>query len=122
MNGFTSTSPYPVNEYLNDVFESVWKPMADTDVRSNAYRRQLERTYLELLNTIVNPTEKQLAAVAANTRRSDVVLYVLQHLNTIEAFCTQQKAAANADDINTLHYDDILMQVKKMREKYNKTN
>ena len=122
VNRFTSTSPYPVNEYLNDVFESVWKPMADTDVRSNAYRRQLERTYLELLNTIVNPTEKQLAAVAANTRHSDVVLYVLQHLNTIEAFCTQQKAAANADDINTLHYDDMLMQVKKMREKYNKTN
>ena len=120
-NGLISASPYPVDEYLDDVFKSVWKPMADADKRTNTYRRQLERTYIEALNTIVNPTEKQLAVIAADTRRSDVVLYVLQHLNTIETFCRQQKAATSTGSINALHYDDMLMQVKKMRENYNKT-
>lgn len=116
-NSLTASEPYPVDEYLDDVFKSVWKPMSNTDERRNSCRRQLERTYLEALNTIVNPTEKQLASLSADSRRSDAVLYVLQHLNTIENFCKQQKANCATGSINALHYDNMLMQVNKIREK-----
>ena len=116
-NSLTASEPYPVDEYLDDVFKSVWKPMSNTDERRNSCRRQLERTYLEALNTIVNPTEKQLSSLSADSRRSDAVLYVLQHLNTIENFCKQQKANCATGSINALHYDNMLMQVNKIREK-----
>jgi hypothetical protein len=49
------------------------------------------------------------------------MLYVLQHLNTIETFYRQQKATTSTGSINALHCDDMLMQVKMMRENYNKT-
>ncbi|MGI6242685.1 MAG: zinc-dependent metalloprotease [Prevotella sp.] len=119
-NRLTAPSPYPVDEYLNDVFKTVWKPMSTTDMRWNTYRRRLERTYLEALNIIVNPTQKQLTGYASDAQRSDALLYVLQHLDTIESFCKQQKAVSSAGSINALHYDNMLIQVKKIREKYNK--
>ena len=119
-NSLTAPSPYPVDEYLNDVFKSVWKPMSATDMRQNTYRRQLERTYLDAINTVVNPSDKQPKSLVSDAQRSDALLYVLQHLNTIETFCKQQKANSSADSINALHYDNMLMQVKKIREKYTK--
>ncbi|MBM6992312.1 MAG: zinc-dependent metalloprotease [Prevotella sp.] len=119
-NGLTATSPYPVDEYLNDVFKAAWKPMSATDSRRNTYRRQLERSYLNFLNTIINPTEKQLTGLAINAQRSDAVIYALQHLSTIEAFCKQQRSKQQGNDINALHYDNILLQLNKIREEYNK--
>lgn len=117
-NGLNASDPYPADEYLNDVFSAVWKPLSATDMRGNTYRRQLERTYVDFIDTIVNPTEKQLSGIAVNARRSDVTLYVLRHLNTIEDFCKQQKARSSEGSIDALHYDNILMQLKKMRDKY----
>ena len=115
--GLTSPNAYPVPDYLNDVFKAVWCPMS-SDTRRNAYRRQLERSYIDLMQTIINPTEKQLTGIAISARRSDALLYALQHLDTIERFCEQQKELTSNSDINALHYDNILLQLKKIREQY----
>lgn len=119
-NNITSRQPYPVDEYLNDVFKAVWKPMSATDMRNNTYRREQERTYVKFINTIINPTDQQLTGLSVSANRSDVVLYALQHLSTIENFCKQQRATCADGDINALHYDNMLQQVNKIRETYNK--
>lgn len=118
-NGLTAANPYPVDQYLTDVFKAAWKPFSATDQRRNTYRRTLERSYISLMNTIINPTEKQLTGVAVDAQRSDAVLHAWQHLNTIEEFCKQQRAQLADGDINALHFDNLLMQIKKIREQYN---
>ena len=58
-----ASEPYPVDEYLNDVFSTVWKPLNDKDERKNDYRRQLERMYIAFIDKILNPSEKDLSGI-----------------------------------------------------------
>ena len=110
-----SSQPYPVDEYLNDIFATVWKPLNDKDERQNNYRRQLERIYVHFLGTALNPTAKELTGISLSAQRSDVVLYVLQHLDTVESYLRSQAAD---ESLNGRHYQNLLLQVKKIREKY----
>lgn len=119
-NALTAAQPYPVEEYLDDVFRAAWKPRQGTDTRRAVYARQLERTYLDLVNTMVNPTEKQLTGVAVTAHRSDALLHVLAHLDTIERFCKQQRAQVAAGSLDALHYDNLLLRIGKIREEYHK--
>ena len=51
--------------------------------------------------------------------QSDAVLYVEQHLSRVEQFC-QEQAGAPTDarpSINALHYQDLLRQIKLIRER-----
>ena len=47
-------------------------------------------------------------------QRSDVVLYAEQHLDKVEDYLKAQQATG----INGLHYKNLLLQIKKIREKY----
>ena len=38
-----SSRVYTIDEYFNDVFAVVWKPLTDQDERQNDYRRQREK-------------------------------------------------------------------------------
>ena len=106
---------YPVEQYLDDLFQQVWQPLGD-GWKATA-RRQLERAYVQNLNALLNPTEAELAATtpAARFYQQDGVLYVLQHLQRVEDYCQQQMKSASS--LDALHYEDLLRQTKLIRER-----
>lgn len=117
-NSYASNDPYTVPEYLNDIFAAVWKPVMGKDERLDMYRRQIERTYVEFMNTALNPTEKQQNVLTTNMKRTDVAAYLIQHIATIEDFCNKQLASHKQGDVNHTHYSDILRRLTKMRKDF----
>ncbi len=53
---------YSAVEFLADVRAGVWKELADPQVRIDAYRRNLQRAFLDLVNTKVNGNAPNLPA------------------------------------------------------------
>ena len=114
-NALRSSDPYPVEEYLNDIFATVWKPLNAKDERQNNYRRQEQRIYIHFLGLILNPTAKELTGVSLAAARSDAVLYTLQHLDKVEQYVKTQPKDGT---LNDLHYQNLLILIQKVREKY----
>ena len=98
---------YPVEEYLNDIFAMVWKPLTAKDELQNNFRRFQQRTYVDFIDTALNSNN-------ATAQRSDAILYFEQHLDKVEGYLKAQQAGG----INAQHYKNLLLRVKKMREKY----
>ena len=118
-----SDKAYPVSEYLDDVFAMVWKPLNDSNEQQNNFRRQQQRSYVDFLGTALNPTSTSsstsTSAIITNTsntaaQRSDAILFIEQHLDKVENYLKSQQA----DGINGLHYKNLLLRIKKIREKY----
>ena len=111
---------YPVSEYLDDVFATVWKPLTDPSEEQNTYRRQQQRTYVDFVGLILNPTTpaqtpiSQSPSATTLVQRSDVILYAEQHLDKIEDYLKAQLGSGP----NYRHYQNLLLRVKKIREKY----
>lgn len=123
---------YPVNDYLDDVFNTVWQPLKDNNEKQNQFRRQLERCYVNLMAKMINPKEdssrsdatsmlRQLLNPKVNPSETDVFLYILAHLDKIEDYAKSQ-VTSDHKSINALHYKDILQRVKKIRDEYNKAD
>ena len=109
-----SSNVYTIDEYLGDVFAVVWKPLTEQDERQNDYRRQQQRSYVYFLGRVLNPDAQDKGSEHTAAQRSDVILYVEQHLNKVEDYLKAQHATG----INGLHYKNLLLQIKKIREKY----
>ena len=113
-NSLRAEKPYPVGDYLNDVFRLVWKPLDAQDERLNDFRRQQQRSYVFFLGRILNPDTQDRASNNVTNQRSDAVIYAGQHLGQVEQYLKAQ----TADGFNGLHYQNLLLQIKKIREKY----
>ena len=98
---------YPVEEYLNDVFAMIWKPLTAKDEQQNSFRRFQQRTYVDFIDTALNSNN-------STAQRSDAILYFEQHLDKVESYLKAQQSSG----INAQHYKNLLLRVKKMREKY----
>ncbi len=119
LNNQTSTSkdPYPVNEYLDDLFEQVWKPLGNAGEWTTKMRRNLQRSYLEQMDKLLVPASEK-ASASQRIDQGDAGLYLLLHLDKIEAHIKQQ--AANAYALNKLHYQDLLQRIQLTRDKKSK--
>ena len=106
---------YQFKDYLNDLFHSVWKPLAGLNDMQVRTRRLLERHYVEQINNLLNPVKTDKPTAADRASNSDIMLYLMQQLDTIEQFCKTQ--AAQSEGINLLHYNDLLRQIKLIRER-----
>jgi hypothetical protein len=123
---YQSAEAYPVEEYLNDVFNMVWKPLNSQNDQVNGFRRSQQRAYVDAIGTAMNPSTNQQdsssALIAAllggsssgNALRSDAILYFEQHLDKVENYLKEQPQ----EGINGLHYKNLLLRIKKIREKY----
>jgi hypothetical protein len=111
---------YTVAEYLDDMFEEVWKPLDNANEWKNEERRNLERMYVAQLDKLINPDAKALA----NNRvdNSDVNLYLLQHLSKIEQYLKEQKSGKDDSSMEALHYQDLLDRVQLIRDKRKSPN
>lgn len=107
---------YPVEEYLDDVFAEVWKPLDNASEWKNKMRRNLQRTYVNQLNTLINTLDNTLSS--QRTDNSDVQLYLLQHLNKLEQYLKSQQAGG----LNALHYEDLLERLQLIRERRKSPN
>jgi len=52
--------------------------------------------------------------INTTAQRSDAVLYAEQHLDQVEDYLKRQQTTG----INARHYQNLLLQIKKIREKY----
>ena len=111
-----STGTYTAEAFLSDVFDIVWKPLASQDNMQSYFRRQLQRSYVDLLGSALNPSQEKDKGSAANTAilRSDAILFFEQHLDKVENYLKGQQA----DGLNGAHYKNLLLRIKKIREKY----
>ena len=110
-----SNTTYALDDYLDDLFNTVWKPIGTTDDFKAKSRRMLQRAYVQRLNDLLNPSEADLKSASARTYSTDVTLYVIQHMDKVEQFCLQQGKSAKG--INALHFDDLLRQLKLIRDR-----
>lgn len=109
-----SAVPYSVDEYLNDVFSTVWKPLDNANERLNSYQRAAQRTYINLLGNAINggsAAQKESKPVP----KDDATLYILKHMDYVEDYLKQHVSSATA--LNKLHYQDLLLQIKRIRDK-----
>ena len=124
---------YPINEYLDDVFTQVWKPLNQQVEKRNVYRRQLERLYVSFLDNSLNPQPVAATAPRPSTApapttsavpndlkiiNSDAILYLLQHLTKVENYIKQQLNASPKGSVNAMHYEDLLLRIKKLRDEH----
>ena len=108
-------SGYPLDEYLDDLFAEVWKVENGSEWKTKM-RRNLQRVYLQHLNNIVNPvTTNPQNATVSQLGNADVLLYAMQNLQKVEEFCHQQAQAQSG--INKLHFEDLLREIKLIRDR-----
>ena len=112
-NSLRAEKPYPVDQYLNDVFAQIWVPLNAKDERQNDFRRQEQRAYVDFLGAVLNPTQEKGTSNVA-VLRGDAILYVEQHMDQVENYLKAQ----TADGLNGRHYHNLLLRIKKIREKY----
>jgi len=101
-------------QYLDDVFDMVWKPLDSSSELKNSLRRQQQRTYVDFLGSGLNPSQGKEIASNAILLRSDAVLFLEQHLDKVEDYLKLQQA----DGLNAAHYKNLLLRIRKIREKY----
>jgi hypothetical protein len=102
--------PYPVEEYLDDVFNMVWKPLNNKNEEQNDFRRHQQRAYIDFMGAALNPTTNKTLTTDIFIQRSDAMLYYEGHLDRLEQYLQSQPS--------TPHYKNLLLRIKKIREKY----
>ena len=106
---------YPIDEYMDDLFAEVWKNENGSDLKAKL-RRSLQRSYVKILNNIINPvTTGNMNTTASQLGNSDAVLYMMMNLQKVEDFCKQQ--AQSESGISKLHYEDLLREIKLIRDR-----
>ena len=121
---------YPVPEYLDDLFEQVWKPLDNPSEWKNQQRRQLQCVYVSQLKELLNPVDE--TNYRNRLESADATLYLLQHFDKVEDYCKQQISNVNGQssmgngqwskDLNTLHYEELLREMKLIRERRTTAN
>lgn len=127
-DSFTADNALQLDKYLSTLFDAVWKPLNGKDLLANKLRRSLQRSYLKKINEVLNPkpatvtTTSSSPAVAAifaslspKGDNADVELYLVQHLDKVENYVKSQ--ANSSAGVNKLHYEDLLREVKLIRER-----
>ena len=113
---FISDKAYPVEEYFDDIFGMVWKPLTDKDEEQNSFRRLQQRSYVDFLGVALNGGSGADGINTSLATRSDAILYIAQHLDKVENYL--QNVSQQQSALNALHYKDLLLRVKKIRERH----
>ena len=113
-----SSEPYPLDEYLNDVFTAIWKPLNSSNELENNLRRQMQRSYLTFVGRMMPPESKDVANANATFNRSDILLFMETHLDKVEEYVKRQLAVCGEGDLNSRHFTALLRDIKKAKEDY----
>ncbi len=113
---YASEKAYSVDEYFNDIFDAVWKQLSDKDEENNSFRRLQQRSYVDFLGIAINGSTGSDGLNTSMAQRSDAVLYIEMHLDKVENYL--KNVSQQLSTLNALHYKNLLLRVKKIRERH----
>jgi len=118
----TSTNAYTLDELFTDIRKGVWTELTTRKPIDN-YRRNLQKIYVEKMNTIINPPSAAAASPAVsflNTvssptpdiKKTDIISVARGNLTELR---TQIRAAlpGTADRMSRYHLQDILTRIER---------
>ncbi len=122
-NARSRNEVYPVSDMLTDLRRGLWRE-TDSGAPIDAYRRRLQRSYLEQMNLKINPPapaagaqQNQFGAAQANNP-ADIRAIVSSEMRALDA----QLASAigrTSDRMTKAHLEDARAQIKKMLDPKN---
>jgi hypothetical protein len=118
----TRRDAYPLSEMLADIRTGIWSELSEGSVRIDAFRRELQRSYLTQVNGKVNPAPfvppagfppELLQQIGPARATSDVKALFKEELRTLDADVA--RAISRAGDRETrAHLADVRDQIKKI--------
>ncbi|MBX7118465.1 MAG: zinc-dependent metalloprotease [Gemmatimonadaceae bacterium] len=119
-----ATNTYSLGEYLGDIRGGLWSELGNGSVRIDAYRRGLQRIYLEAVAAKLNapPATTPRISSSAQTGQlytaaprptTDVKAMLRQELRTLDGQLAAAQAKA-ADAITRAHLADARFQIKQL--------
>ena len=80
--------------------------------------RHLQRSYVQQLNRLLNPSEAEMKSGAGQrSYNTDALLYVALQLKKVEDFCRQQLDGQGITQLDRLHFEDLLRELKLINER-----
>ena len=110
----TSSDPYPVSEFLDDLLPTVWKKPS-LDIQQNTYLRSLQRSYLEKVGMLINPKDVADGKMMSNAQRGDVRLEAIAHIKAIRKKIDELIPLTSG--IDQLHLNDLRTEIDKILKK-----
>ncbi len=62
----------------------------------------------------INPSQAKEVSSNTTAQQSDAILFLEQHLDKVESYLKSQQTSG----LNVAHYKNLLLRIKKIREKY----
>ena len=118
----TRRDAYPLSEMLADVRNGVWSELDAGSVRIDAFRRELQRSYLTQVNNKVNPAPfvppagfppEFLLQIGPARSTSDVKALFKEELRSLDADVSRALGRA-ADRETRAHLNDVRDQIKRI--------
>jgi hypothetical protein len=112
---------YQLTEFMEHVRAGVWGGLSGGSVRTDIYRRNLQRAFLDTVDRELNPTEAALEAegnLPPAFRRpprwaNDVRAVLRDELRTVDALATRAEGNA-ADAITRIHLRDVRSEIERI--------
>ena len=113
----TETDPYPLLEFLDDTRSAVWGDLA-TVASIDAYRRALQRAYLERMEYLMTeqPSSNPFQGPAPNMTRSEIRPLVRAQLTAIHDGA-EGAAGRVSDRATRAHLEDVQARIDRILEK-----
>ncbi len=109
---------YKVIELLNDLKKGIWTELAARKP-IDIYRRNLQKSYISVLNNLINPPAPQTISIqgitistSSGSDKSDVISVVRAHLATLKNEINAASAAI-ADPMTKYHLQDVSKRIDK---------
>ncbi len=107
---------YKMTDLLSDLKKGIWTELA-TKKPIDVYRRNLQKSYISILDKLLNPAAKSAASAAApgaspaiDTENSDIISVVRAHLASLKTE-VNTASAATADTMTKYHLQDIATRI-----------
>lgn len=110
---------YSITDFMDDLRDGVWSELDDGSVQVNAYRRNLQRAFLDAADSRLNPSEEELDRPfnpAAEPWTSDVRAVVRAELRTLSDSVSNAMTRVG-NDITRVHLQDVAMEIEKILER-----
>jgi len=110
---------YTVNDLLTDLKQSIFTELAAKKPIDN-YRRNLQKSYVERLNTLINPAPAQgqtfsfgNVTTTLDTKKSDLLSYLKGHARELKT-AVDAAATGSSDKATKYHLQDLSDRLKKI--------
>ena len=107
---------YTMADLMTDLRAGVWGELSQSSVRVDVYRRNLQRAFLEVADSRLNPTEAELNRQnnpAPEPAESDVRAVLRAALQDLDRLA-QQAIPKAADPMTRIHLRDVRTEIERI--------